>query len=135
MNYALTEIVEKGHSIVLNQKTGKTGSFARAVAFADRDTRMGIGQALYAKWLQNGQYRPLVDDVVDTLVPKSAAPYIMGLVPVNGPVSKDALIHLCNAVVHAVEQKGKELKGQKAFVYGVVKRIAESEARTIAAEQ
>jgi hypothetical protein len=40
-------------------------------------------------------------------------------------VSKDQLIGLCLAVNNAVVTKGKELKGQKGFVYGIVQRIAE----------
>jgi len=121
----LVNIIDNGTSIVLSSKTGKTGSFARAVAFADRQTRMDMGHAMYAKWLANGQYRPLVNDILDTLVPKSAAPFIGGLVPQTGAVSKDQLIGLCLAVNNAVVTKGKELKGQKGFVYGIVQRIAE----------
>ena len=85
-----------------------------------------MGQALYVKWLADGQYRPLVNDVIDVLVPKSAQPYVVGLVPSTGPIPKEAFIALCGAVVRAVESKGKEVKGQKSFVYEFVRRIVEA---------
>jgi hypothetical protein len=72
-----------------------------------------------------------VNDILDTLVPKSAAPFIGGLVPQYGSVSKEQLIGLCLAVNNAVVTKGKELKGQKGFVYGIVQRIAEQGAPEI----
>lgn len=127
MAYEINTLVEGNGRIVLSAKTGKTGSFARAIAFASRDTRLAMGQALYVKWLANGQFRPLVQDVIDVLVPKSAQPFVTGLVPAVGPIPKPALVALCSAVVNAVESKGKELKGQKSFVYEFVRRIAEGE--------
>jgi hypothetical protein len=127
MSYDLVQVIESGHRVVLSQKTGKTGSFARAVAFADRQTRMGLGQAMYAKWLQNGQFRPLAEDIMDTLVAKTARIYLSEDFPETGPISKDQLVSLCKRVNAAVIQSGKEVKGQKAFVYGLVQRIAETE--------
>lgn len=124
MAYELTTVLE-GQMIVMNDK-GKTGSFARAIAFASRDVRMAFGQAMYLKWLQNGQFRPLVNDMIDVLVPKSAQPFVLGLVPTTGPVPKDAFVSLCRAVYNYVHSKGKELKGQKAFVFEFVRRIVES---------
>lgn len=122
-------------SVVLSEKTGKTGSFARAIAFASRQTRESIGQAMYAKWLQNGQYRPIVDDILSCgLVPKSAVAWVSALVPTNGAVKKEQLFNLCNQVHYVISNKrtkdGEPVtpKGQKAFVYGVVCAIA-SEAR------
>lgn len=125
MKYEIQTLVAGNGMIVLNDK-GKTGSFARAIAFASRDTRLAMGQALYVKWLADGQYRPLVNDVIDVLVPKSAQPYVVGLVPATGPIPKEAFIALCGAVVRAVESKGKEVKGQKSFVYEFVRRIVEA---------
>ena len=117
--------------IVLNEKTGKTGSFARALAFASRHVREGLGQAMYAKWLANGQYRPIVNDILSCgLVPKSALPWVSALIPENGAVKKDALLNLCTQVQYVVSNKrnkdGEPVipKGQKAFVYGVVCAIA-----------
>jgi hypothetical protein len=57
-------------------------------------------------------------------VPKSALPFVAGLVPATGSVSKEALLGLCNAVSSAVAAKGKELKGRKAYVFGIVDRIS-----------
>jgi hypothetical protein len=108
------------------KKPEKTGSLARAIAFADSASRKGIAQGIYLKQLLNGQYRPLARDIVDTLVPKSAQPYVMGLIPATGGMNKDNLISLCSAVKSAVDSKGKELKGQKAFMFNLVERIIES---------
>lgn len=125
MNNAVA-IIEQGSLVTMNAKGGQ-GTFARAIAFASRDVRMAMGQALYAKWLANGQYRPLVNDILTCgLVAKSALPYVEGMVPANGAVSKEQLTLLCAAVVNAVQSKGKEVKGQKGFVFEVVKRIAEA---------
>lgn len=112
--------------MVLSNKTGKTGSFARAVAFASRDVRLAFGQNLYAQWLANGQYRPLVEDILNCgLVAKAAVPYLQVALPATGPVTKNALMTLCQQVTAAVRASGKELKGQKAYVYGIVERIAD----------
>jgi len=119
-------LVEGQGQVVLSSKTGKTGSFARAIAFASRDTRMAMGQALYAKWLANGQYRPLVEDILNCgLVAKAAVPYLQVALPATGPVSKDMLLTLCQQVAAAVRSTGKEIKGQKAFVFGIVERLAD----------
>lgn len=118
-------LVEGNGQVILSAKTGKTGSFARAIAFASRDTRLAMGQALYAKWLSNGQYRPLVEDILNCgLVHKAAVPYLQVALPETGPVSKETLHNLCRQVTAAVISSGKEVKGQKAFVFGIVERIA-----------
>ena len=118
-------LVEGNGQVVLSSKTGKTGSFARAIAFASRDTRMAMGQALYAKWLANGQYRPVVEDILNFgLVHKAALPYLNVALPATGPVSKEMLFTLCQQVTAAVNASGKDVKGQKAFVFGIVERIA-----------
>lgn len=112
--------------VVLSHKTGKTGSFARAMAFASREVRQQIGASMYLTWLQNGTYRPIVNDILGCgLVAKSAVPYVAGMIPENGAIKKEQLINLCLAVDNAVRKSGKEIKGQKAFVYGVVNRIVE----------
>jgi hypothetical protein len=113
------------------KKPEKTGSLARAIAFADSASRKGIAQGIYLKQLLNGQYRPLARDIVDTLVPKSAQPYVIGLIPATGPMNKQNLISLCSAVQSAVLLKGAELKGQKAFMFNLVERIIESNTSEI----
>jgi hypothetical protein len=124
-------LFDGSQNVVLSEKTGKTGSFARALAFATREVRQGLGQAMYAKWLASGQYRPIVNDILSCgLVPKSALSYVSGLIPESGAVRKEQLIGLCLAVEYATRNKrnkaGEQVipKGQKAFVYGVVCAIA-----------
>ena len=104
----------------------RTGSFARAIAFASREVRLDASRALYLKWLSNGQYRPIVNDMVDAIVPKSAQPFVRSMAPASGPINKDMFVALCTAVVGAVEATGKEPKGQKAFFYGIAKMVVES---------
>jgi hypothetical protein len=129
---AIESALNSGVAVTMNAK-GKSGSFARAIAFASRDVRMAHGRALYAKWLANAQFRPIVADILDTLVPAAAKPYVEAMVPVNGPVPKAQFEAFCVAVDAAVQRKmeearakGKtgELKGEKAFVYGIVQRVA-----------
>jgi hypothetical protein len=128
-NLIMSEITIIDHTASFTmsaKKPEKTGSLARAIAFADSASRKGIAQGIYLKQLLNGQYRPLARDIVDTLVPKSAQPYVMGLIPATGGMNKDNLISLCSAVQSAVLLKGTELKGQKAFMFDLVERIIES---------
>jgi hypothetical protein len=111
-------------SLVIDKK-GNTGSLALAVAFAGREARAEYGQMLYANWLATGQFRPVVNDILSCgLVPKSALPFVAGLVPKEGQVSKEALMGLCSAVSAAIAAKGTQPKGRKAYVFGIVDRIA-----------
>lgn len=124
-----------GGSLVFNVGKKETrGTFARAIAFASKADREAIGQAMHAKWLANGTFRPLVNDILDCgLVPKAALPYVRVYSGVTeaGPVSKEALVKLCMAVKAEVDSKvaaGKPIpKGQKGFIYGLVSRVAEIE--------
>ena len=122
---AVIQSAVNGNAIVNMNAKGKQGSFARAIAFASRDERIKQGQLMYAHWLSNGQFRPLVNDIIDVLVAKSARPLIKHIVPETGPVKRDALVLLCEMVSASVRESNKELKGEKAFVYGFVSRIAE----------
>ena len=70
-------IIDANASFTMSvKKPEKTGSLARAIAFADSASRKGLANAIYLKQLSNGQFRPLARDIVDTLVPKSAQPSI-----------------------------------------------------------
>ena len=113
-----------GELIAMNSK-GKTGSFARAIAFASREQRHAMGRAVYVSQLQNGQFRPLVRDAIEVLVPKSARAFVEAMVPASGAVSKAQFVAFCAAVDAFIKQKGKELKGEKAFVYEIIRRCAE----------
>jgi hypothetical protein len=113
----------------------KVGSFARALAFATRDERIAAGHGMYATWLRSGNFRPLVNDILGVkLISKDAADYIehTTLKPFAGrQIPKDKLVELCKYIETVVANKvaaGKpEPKGEKAFVYGVVKAIASAE--------
>ena len=125
-------IIDANASFTMSvKKPEKTGSLARAIAFADSASRKGLANAIYLKQLSNGQFRPLARDIVDTLVPKSAQPYVIGLIPATGPMNRANLISLCSAVQSAVLLKGVELKGQKAFMFSLVERIIESNTSEI----
>lgn len=114
----------------------RQGSFARAFAFASREARMDESLRMFARYLANGMYRPIVSDLIDVLVPKSAQPFVSAVVPLSGPVSKDAFIGLCRAVKNAVDATGKTPKGQKAFFYGLASAIiAEVDAQNTVIDQ
>ena len=125
-------IIDASASFTMSvKKPEKTGSLARAIAFADSASRKSLANAIYLKQLQNGQFRPLARDIIETLVPKSAQPYVMGLIPASGPMNRANLISLCSAVKSAVDSKGKELKGQKDFMFNLVERIIESDTSDV----
>ena len=124
-------LFEGNGEIVLSQKTGKVGSFAMFMGWASKDARIHEALKLYATWLENGQYRPFVKDVLNSgLVPKAAVPYVMGFVPESGPIKREAFVNLCRNIDHAVRNKRNkdgnpvELKGIKAELYSLIKVIA-----------
>ncbi len=119
----IARVTETGELVTVN-KSGKVGSFARAIMFGDKQTRLEHGQALIVKWLRTGNYRPVAQDVVEMFVPKSAQPFMAGYITPSGQVSKQGLIDLCTAVVAAVAQSAKEPKGNKAVMFEIVRRIA-----------
>ena len=113
--------------ITMNAK-GKAGSFARAIAFASREQRHAMGRAVYVSQLQNGQYRPIVRDAIEVLVPKSSRAFAESLIPPAGAVNKAQFVAFCTAVHGFIQSKGKELKGEKLFVYGIIRAVAEEAA-------
>lgn len=121
---AITNAIAANDLIPMNNK-GKAGSFARAIAFASREQRHAMGRAVYASQLQNGQYRPIVRDAVELLVPKSARAFVESMVPPSGGVSKAQFVAFCAAVHNFIQAKNKTLKGEKLFVYGIIKAVAE----------
>lgn len=127
-------------AVVMSSKTGKTGSFAKAIAFADRQSRLDLSSRIYATQLANGTFRPLVNDVLSsTLLPKAVAEVVGAQIPATGPVSKTQLLGLCSYVTKAVEVKrlkaeanGKvfALKGQNLFLFGLVEHISAEDSTT-----
>lgn len=122
-------MVLDGNAVVPMNDKGKTGSIARAIAFASRDVRIAMGQSIIVKQLSNGMYRPFARDVVETLVPKSARPFVTVDVNGTGPMSKDEFTRLCVCVSGALaipKKDGtvKELKGEKLFMATLVDQIA-----------
>lgn len=116
-------------------KKGNKGSFALAMAYATREQRAEFGQGCYAKWLENGNYNPMVADILVTgLVPKAAMPYVTIARNEKGDVTKAGFIQFCQAISAAVSAKGKELKGKKAFVFGIVDRTARGNAQAYTIE-
>lgn len=124
---AITNAIATNELVPLNDK-GKQGSFARAIAFASREQRHAMGRAVYAAQLQNGQYRPIVRDAIEVLVPKSARSFVEAMIPPSGGISKAQFVAVCVAVDNFIKSKGKELKGEKLFVYGIIKAVAEEAA-------
>ena len=120
---------ENGGMVTMNAK-GKSGSFARAIAYASREVRQNISAGMMLKQLQNGQYRPLVTDILSCgLIPKANLDWVSASIPSTGPVNKDTLIGLCRQVKGVYDNKRTKngdpvvLKGEKAFVMGFVQAI------------
>lgn len=118
-----------GGMVTMNAK-GKSGSFARAIAFASREARQNLSAGLMLSQLQNGQYRPLVNDILSCgLIPKANLDWVSASIPKSGAVNKDTLIGLCRQVKGVYDTKRTKsgepvvLKGEKAFVMGFVQAI------------
>jgi hypothetical protein len=118
-----------GGMVTMNAK-GKSGSFARAIAFASREARQNLSAGMMLSQLQNGQYRPLVADILSCgLIPKANLDWVSASIPATGPVNKETLIGLCRQVKTVYDNKKSKngdpvvLKGEKAFVMGFVQAI------------
>lgn len=118
-----------GGMVTMNAK-GKSGSFSRAIAFASREARQNLSAGMMLTQLKNGQYRPLVTDILSCgLIPKANLDWVSASIPATGPVNKDMLIGLCKQVKQVYDTKRTKngdpvtLKGEKAFVMGFIKAI------------
>lgn len=127
---------ESGGMVTMNTK-GKSGSFARAIAFASREARQDLSKGMMLKQLQNGQYRPLVSDILSCgLIPKANLDWVSASIPASGPINRETLIGLCKQVKTVYDNKRTKngdpvaLKGEKAFVMGFVKAIVADVADT-----
>lgn len=128
-NLIMSEITIIDHTASFSisaKRPEKTGSIARLIGSGDKTSRQTFAQTVYLKQYSCGQFRPLARDIVDVLVAKSAQPYVIGLIPTDKQMNKQDLISLCSAVASAVRISGKELKGEKAWLFGLVERIIES---------
>lgn len=119
----------KGGAVTMNAK-GKSGSFARAIAFASREARHNLSAGMMIDQLRNGQYRPLVTDILSCgLIPKANLDWVSASIPATGPINKDTLVGLCKQVKTVYDNKKTkagepvQLKGEKAFVFGFIQAI------------
>jgi hypothetical protein len=108
----------------------KSGSFARAIAFGNREARTNLAAGQMVSQLQNGQYRPMVTDILTCgLIPKANLDWVSASIPATGPINKDMLIGLCKQVKGVYDNKRTKngdpitLKGEKAFVMGFIQAI------------
>ena len=108
----------------------KSGSFARAIAFGSREARNNLSAGMMVSQLRNGQYRPLVTDILTCgLIPKANLDWVSASIPSTGPINKDTLIGLCKQVKQVYDNKRTKngdpvtLKGEKAFVMGFIQAI------------
>lgn len=118
-----------GGAVTMNAK-GKSGSFARAIAFASREARHNLSAGMMLDQLRNGQYRPLVTDILSCgLIPKANLDWVSASIPATGPINKDTLVGLCKQVKQVYDNKKTkagepvQLKGEKAFVFNFIKAI------------
>ena len=129
MQVSVYENAISGGLVTMNAK-GKAGSFARAIAFASREARTNLSAGLMLSQLQNGQYRPLVTDILTCgLIPKANLDWVAAAIPQTGPINKEMLVNLCTQVKTVYDNKRTKngdrvtLKGEKAFVMGFVHAI------------
>lgn len=104
----------------------KSGSIALTIAKGSSASRSHLSYTIYQEQIANGMYRPAARDIVDTLVAKSAQPYLSVSLDASGPMKKADFIALCTQVDYVVRNSGKELKGTKAFVYDIVKQVMQT---------
>ena len=98
----------------------KTGNAAHFLAFGSREAQQNVSRDVYASWLANGTYRPIIKAITAQLPGKAAV--FLGAMVQSGPVSKDTFVSFCRAYVAMIEDSDKEPKGQKAFYYGLAKQ-------------
>lgn len=129
MQIAIIDNAQNGGLVTMNAK-GKAGTFARAIAFGNREARSNLAAGLMLKQLQNGQYRPLVNDILTCgLIPKANLDWVAAGIPSTGAVNKEVLVNLCKQVKGVYDTKKTKngdpvvLKGEKAFVFGFVSAI------------
>jgi hypothetical protein len=108
----------------------KSGSFARAIAFGNREARTNLAAGMMVSQLQNGQYRPMVTDILTCgLIPKANLDWVSASIPATGPINKDTLIGLCKQVKQVYDLKRDKkgdpivLKGEKKFVFEFIQAI------------
>jgi hypothetical protein len=115
----------------------KSGSFARAIAFGNREARTNLAAGMMVTQLQNGQYRPMVTDILTCgLIPKANLDWVSASIPATGPINKDMLVGLCKQVKQVYDTKRTKsgdpvvLKGEKAFVFNFIKAIVDDVTET-----
>lgn len=108
----------------------KSGSFARAIAFGNREARTNLAAGMMVSQLQNGQYRPMVTDILSCgLIPKANLDWVSASIPATGPINKDTLVGLCKQVKQVYDTKRDKngdpitLKGEKKFVFEFIQAI------------
>ena len=129
MLVTIADNAQNGGLVTMNAK-GKSGSFERAIAFASREARQSLSAGMMLKQLKNGQYRPLVNDILTCgLIPKANLDWVSASIPKSGAVNKETLIGLCKQVKGVYDNKRTKngdpvvLKGEKAFIMGFVQAI------------
>ena len=114
--------------VTFNDK-GKKGSFARAIAYASRETRQNLGRGMMEHWLGNGNYRPVLNDIIEVLVPKAQQDWIRASIPASGMPSQDTLVGVCRQVKSVYDNKRNKagepivLKAEKLFMFNIVREI------------
>lgn len=115
---------------LVSMSAKKSGSFARAIAFGNREARSNIAAGMMVSQLQNGQYRPMVTDILTCgIIPKANLDWVAAAIPATGPINKDMLVSLCKQVKSVYDNKRTKngdpivLKGEKAFVFGFIQAI------------
>jgi len=122
---ALTTIDTQTFAI---SKKGAIGSFALAIAFADRNTRLEIGQTMYAAWIRSGNFQSIVNDTMNNGFFTKSQAIVMNAVVTSFKVQPGERLNatqfaqFCDIACATVGDK--ELKGKKAFIFGILSRVS-----------
>jgi hypothetical protein len=94
-------------TFTLSAKTFKTGSIERLMIQGDKASRTSTGLASYKFKILNGQYKPVIADVIEYgLIPKASAEVAFSMsLELDNTVNKDSFIKFCNAVVRIARSK------------------------------
>lgn len=137
---ALTVIdnVNSGGSITVSSKTGASGSLGYLLSYGDRASQRDHSARVYYGFLASGNYRPVLMDIVEAMVPKTNKDWILASIPSRGLIGKDTLVGVLRQVKTVYDNKRNkagepvELKGKKAdYMAFIVKVLEQAEPATI----
>jgi hypothetical protein len=128
---AVIDSVNSGGSITVSSKTGASGSLGYLLSYGDRASQRDHSARVYYGFLASGNYRPVLMDIVEAMVPKANKDWILASIPTGGRISKESLVGILRQVKTVYDNKRTkdglpvELKGKKADYMAFINRVLE----------